>query len=252
MRDNLTTYQIWAPEYTVWTQWTKPVLFTRSPSNPQVALNLPEIDWISQREEGTMVIIDLPGKAGVEEGLALARMGYRPIPLYNGVCGPSPAAMIVKVDQIVDALFQGADHLISISLPTNAPPAFLLDYNRMSGSGKAPGKFDNRWCVFPQDMPSASFLVKEGIKKIYLRTYKIQNDLAHILARYQEKGIKIYTYNGTEPMKELDTVKPSNFRSIFYRFKVIFGLVRNGAGGFGGKIPEPTQSSSGVRYRGIG
>jgi hypothetical protein len=127
----------------------------------------------------------------------------------------------------------------------------MLDSKRMTGSGKQPGTYDNRWCVFPQDMPSAAFLVKQGIHKIVVRSAGIQNDLSHILHRYQDERIEIYLCTGKE-LERVPIVKPSNYKSLSYRFRVIFGLTRNGAGGFGGRIPEPTQGSSGVRYYGFG
>jgi hypothetical protein len=122
----------------------------------------------------------------------------------------------------------------------------------MSGSGKKPGTYDNRWCIFPQDMPSAAFLIKEGISRVIVRAESIQNDLSHILCRYQKEGIEIHFCSG-EAIKKIPITEPLNFKSLSYRFKVILGLTRNATGGFGSKIPEATQSSSsGVRYYGFG
>jgi hypothetical protein len=159
--------------------------------------------------------------------------------------------MIVDVTNIEKALYKGADLLENIDISVDAPPAFILDSRRMEGLGKQPGKFDNRWCIFPQDMPSASYLVKEGISKIIVRSSEIRVDLSHILCRYQELGIKIYLCNNDE-IKEITVSKPSHFKSLMYRFKVILGLKRNAAGGFGGLVPEPTQHDSGFGYYGIG
>jgi hypothetical protein len=109
----------------------------------------------------------------------------------------------------------------------------------MTGNPKQPGKYDNRWSVFPQDMPSAAFLSKRGIREVIVRSDRIQDDLAHILRRYQEQGIKISMCDGTE-VREITVSKPSRFKSLFYRFGVILGLRRNAAGGFGGIVPEPS------------
>jgi len=182
--------------------------------------------------------------------LALARLGYRPVPLYNGVSA-NFLSTIVKVDDIVNALYKGADELSKYYIPSDAPPVFMLDSNRMTGFGKQPGKYDNRWCVFPQDMPSAAFLLKEGLCKVIVRSDSIQNDLSHILCRYQNEGIDIYICNGEE-VRKIPVVKPSKFKSLSYRFKAILGLTRNATGGFGGWIPEPTQSSSSGRFYGYG
>ncbi|HHW22505.1 MAG TPA: hypothetical protein GXX26_06440 [Clostridiaceae bacterium] len=252
MRSNLETYKIWAPDDAIWTQWAKPVLFIRQPDSiNKVELNIPEIKWIQSLERNTMIIVDLPRHSGVEESLGLARLGYRPVPLYNGVDGPS-LSTIVKVHDIVKALYKGADELVSCNIRADAPPVFMLDSNRMSGSGKQPGKYDNRWCVFPQDMPSASFIINQGINRIIVRSESIQNDLSHILCRYQKEGVDIYHCNG-QTVRKIHVTQPSDFKSLSYRFRAIFGLTRNATGGFGSKIPEATQSSSsGVRYYGFG
>lgn len=251
MFDNLNTYKAWAPEDSVWSQWAKPVLFIHQAHVNDKPMDIPELKWIQSMNRQTMIIADLPGVSGVIESLALARLGYRPVPLYNGVDGRAPS-MIVQVCGIVTTLFMGVEQLMSFSVRPDAPPVFMLDSNRMNGSGKMPGTYDNRWCVFPQDMPSAAFLTKEGIRRIIVRSSGIQNDLSHILHRYQEDGIEIYLCTGGEPVK-IENVKPSNYKSLSYRFKTILGLTRNSAGGFGSKIPEATESSSGgTRYYGFG
>jgi hypothetical protein len=250
MRNNLEAYKVWAPDDALWTQWAKPVLFMRPAEPGFTQMQIPEVGWIQGVESHTMIVVDLPGAGGVIESLALARLGYRPVPLYNGVDGRS-ASMIVKVGEIATALFDGADILATYNISTEAPPVFMLDSRRMTGRGKQPGKYDNRWCVFPQDMPSAEFLLNSGIRRVIVRSAEIQNDLSHILLRYQQKGIEIDLCTENE-IKKVSVVKPSRFKSISYRFSVITGLTRNAAGGFGGRIPEPTQSSSGVRYYGFG
>lgn len=243
MLDNKTAYRIWAPTDAVWSEWAKPVLFIRPPDTDWIAITEPRIEYVTAAERHTMLILDLPEIQGVEEGLSLARMGYRPVPLYNGVRSPQPSAALVQVEALVKALFRGAEELGGLGLSPDAPPVFLLDANRMNGQGKKPGMFDNRWCVLPQDMPSAAFLRKQGIERIILRTDTIQQDLTHVLKRYQEQGIKIYHSRSGEVPGEAVIVKPSKFKSIGYRLKAMAGLVRNSAGGFGGKIPEPSSST---------
>jgi len=245
------TYKIWAPDGALWTQWAKPVLFA-NPNPGYGVFNIPETTFPDEilsaaDAKDTAVIFDLPGKEGLEKGLALARAGgYRPVPLYNGVEGPNEEAMVVNVKEIVNVLFQSANILSGLNLINEAPPVFLLDSNRMKGRGKQRGKYDNRWCVFPQDMPSAAFLLDQGIKKVAVCSEggKIQNDLSHILYRYQEQGVKIYLLNGQ--LKETKISKPSKFGSLSYRFKTILGLRRNATGGFGALVPETTQYSGGA------
>lgn len=252
MRNNLEAYKVWAPDDALWTQWAKPVLFMGPAEMSYTELQIPEAGWMQGLEGQTMLIVDLPGPSGVIESLALARLGYRPVPLYNGVDGRA-SSMIVKVGEIATALFDGADILKTYNISPEAPPVFMLDSNRMNGNGKRPGTYDNRWCVFPQDMPSAAFLKNAGIRRVIVRSAGIQNDLSHILLRYQKEGIVICLCTGAgEGIREISVVRPSQFKSLSYRFGVIMGLTRNGAGGFGGAIPEPTQRSSGGRYYGFG
>jgi len=256
INDSLTAYKIWAPENSIWTVWAKPVLFANTAASA-CTLNMPAVNWLSSElvQSDTMIIIDLPGKDGVEEGLALAKVGYRPVPLYNGVNGPNPDIMMVDVREIVAALFQGADMLFTINerIQKNALPVFLLDSNRLKEKTKTQGKYDNRWCIFPQDMPSAAFLTNQGIKKIIVRSKTIQDDLSQILSRYMQQGIKIYLCDYSNEIKEAKISKPSMFKNLFYRFSVISGLTRNPTGGFGGDIPiRNTYSSGGVYYHRMG
>lgn len=252
MKNNLEIFRIWAPDNVSWTEWAKPVLFASLPCKDSCTLNIPNADYVKAVDYSTMVIVDLPGERSVEEGLALAQVGYRPVSLYNGVYGPSNYSMIVNVTGIAAALQKGADTLAALYIRADAPPAFMLDYDRMTSQGKKSGKYDNRWCVFPQDMPSASFLIENGIKKIIVRSTKIQNDLSHILLRYQNQGIKVYLCRDGKSSKETIVSKPSQFKSLFYRFMIIWGLKRNATGGFGEVVPIPHQTSSGGRYYGYG
>lgn len=251
MNDNYSTYRIWAPDNALWTQWAKPVLFSQAMHGSPQELTIPGVKWAPYSDGRTALFVDLPGKRSVLEGLALARMGYRPVPLYNGVYGAGEGTMAVDVTPVAKALYQGADHLRSLRIREDAPPVFLLDAARMKGPARQPGRYDNRWCVFPQDAPSADFLASHGIGSIYVRANKIQNDLAHILLRYQKSGIRIYQVGDNNMPKELTVVRPSHFESFLYRFLATLGLTRNAAGGFGGTVPEPTQTSGGRHY-GIG
>jgi hypothetical protein len=253
MNDSIFAYKAWAPDGAIWSPWTKPVLFANLRHKGSFPLRTSAVDWVSYPDRRTALIVDLPGAEGVAEGLALAELGYRPVALYNGVDGPNMAKTIVKTRELAQAVFHAADTLSVLRLPFDAPPAFLLDSNRMSGAGKRPGMYDNRWCVFAQDMPSAEFLKQRGISRIILRSAFIQSDLTHVLCRYQQAGIAIlHAKDGAQP-EPVTVAAPSFFKSAYYRFRIMCGLTRNAAGGFGAMVPEPQQSSGGgVRYYGYG
>lgn len=247
---NMELYKIWAPDSAEWTAWAKPVLFASLPSSlKQVQPNLSPKAAALSLDRKTMVIIDLPGQQGVKEALGFAESGWRPVPLYNGVWGTGK--MLVNIVALAEALYLGADVLRRLPLPPDAPPVFMLDSNRMNGT-RAPETFDNRWCVFPQDMPSAQYIRDKGIAKILLRSDKAPNtDLSRILYDYQEAGLALQILKGNDAFpKTLTVKKQSALDEWAYRLKVILKLKRNAAGGFGGAIPTPyEQSGSGTYYR---
>ena len=258
---NIEAYKIWAPDNTLWTEWVKTVLFAnmKNQDSESFMLKIHNINWLNKFENNTAIIVDLPGEKSVEESLALAYMGYRPVPLYNGICAHNLTNMIIDVTNLSKALYTGAEQLSSINIKKDAPPVFMLDSRRMKAWSKNPGMYDNRWCVFAQDMPSVSFLIKQNINKIIIRTEltqtffaktfyedNIQQDLSHILYRYQEAGIKIQLScagnlaerSGNNEVKDITISKPPQYKSLFYRISVILGLSRNMTGGFGSQIMD--------------
>ena len=242
-------YKIWAPTDAKWSAWAKPAMFAR-PSN-RITMNSyfykQEIKEITYQHD-TMIIVDLNGEQSVKAGIYLAELGYRPVPLFNRTKGPYNN--IVNVEKLEEALYWGAQELINIYIRTDANPAFLLDKRRMK-EYKVNGAYDNRWSIFPQDMPSADYLLRNHIKKVIVVSQNIENDLSHILCRYQEKGIEIYLVND-DGINPIEVSKPSKYKSLRYRVQVILGLKRNSAGGFGGVLPDAQTHSSGVGVRGIG
>ena len=240
-------YKVWAPDGSEWVAWAKPALFAGLPLFKESQLDIPESQF--KPDFRAMVIVDLPGKRSVEEALAFAAKGYRPVPLYNGVFGEGKK-MVVNLRELGEALYGGTVMIANLPLSPGSPPVFMLDSNRMSGSG-SPGSYDNRWCVFPQDMPSAAHIKSKGIDKIIVRVVQhIETDLGRVLYDYQKNGIALYALRGNGGvLKELTVKKQSFIAEWAYRFKVILKLKRNATGGFGGKIPDAnTSGGSGGHY----
>ena len=79
-----------------------------------------------------------------------------------------------------------------MKIEKDAPPAFLLDSNRMNRHKMNESIFDNSWDIYAQDMPSAEYLLNNGICKIIVISEKLQKDLKKILYKFQKKRIKIY------------------------------------------------------------
>jgi hypothetical protein len=241
-------YRLWSPDDSIWSNWVKPVLFTATSQAASSFFDWRTLNvaWAPAADAGAAIILDLPEAESVWFGLALAQRGYRPVPLYNGASGPSA---IVNVGRIIGALQDEAESLAKLPIETNAPPVFLLDANRSAGGATvSPGRFDNRWAVFPQDFPSASFLVSHGVRAVVLaQTFagEPQRDLAHVLVRWQEAGLEILAADARSelPPDPIRVSRPGHFRRLWYRALVVAGLRRNSAGGFGGVVPEPSQSS---------
>ncbi len=241
-------FEVWAPVACPWSVWAKPVLFTQLRGQGAPPMLPHEIPWSGAAglaAARTAVILDLPGDRSVWLGLQLAAAGFRPVPLFNTSEGP---AAVVAVDDILLALEAGTPTLASAPLPDDAPPAFLLDADRMRERGAVlPGKYDNRWLVFPQDFPSADFLKRQriaGVLLVQADSLRPQDDLAHVLLRWQEAGIPIQAASLARSLaaEPIVVTQPPRYRRLWYQFLAVLGLRRHGAGGFGAVVPEPSSS----------
>lgn len=251
-------FEVWSPTGGRWSPWVKPVLFACSPEGPtfqSTPIAALDVTGLPSVEEQTALVLDLPGAGGIQLGLKLAGRGFRPVPLYNALPGPSAPTLLpqtlnssalVNVNEILDALRAEAPQLLALSLPLEAPPAFLLDANRRGeGQLASPGRFDNRSISFTTDFPSATFLKANNIQRAVLvqsgRDLP-QSDLAHTLRRWQEGGIQIelkrLDYPGAPQPIEIQ--KPSAFGLLWQRALGVLGLRRHGLGGFGGFVPTPS------------
>lgn len=147
-------YEIWAPRGAVWTPWAKAVVFANFQwqefsSTPDSPLHVP---WLAHSDR-LAIVVDLPGSFGVEMAIAMARRGYRPVPLYNAAPAVSDVPELVDVRSIRFAFSNFADNLKSLSLPFNAPPAFLLDANRRGVAGRTAWAIRQSFDLFPDRHP---------------------------------------------------------------------------------------------------
>ena len=259
--------RVWAPIQSPWSPWVKPVLFAqtsdwsaftdlddlmlRMPGSPLASP--PASSSLVMDEEGKMskaaVVVDLLGAEAVNLGLMLARThGFRPVPLFNGCAGENE---VVPTGALRQALISGTAQLARLPVADDAPPAFLLDRNRLPPQPELlPGQYDNRWMVFLQDFPSADFLRKQGITGILLiqpqADAPLHDDLAHVLRRWQAGGLSLHhgelAADGRLRVQTLHVPLPSLFREYWHRTMRWLSLSRNASGGFGEII---SSSSSG-------
>src|SRR6188768_3038034 len=122
-------FEAWAPNGARWSDWAKPVLFATLPesdANSSESESSIDIELSSAcTAPGVALVVDLPGEESVAVGLALARRGMRPVPLFNALPGGTNA--LVDVGGIQRALVASASALLRADLDPDAPPAFLLD-----------------------------------------------------------------------------------------------------------------------------
>ncbi len=246
-------FEAWVPPAGAWSLWARPVLFAQMSEQAEEPAQAPaaradtpwlgsDPSWVPQVGEHVAIVIDLDGEQSVHMGVALAGCGYRPVPLYNGCTGP---AEVIDQGPILQALRREAAYLRSLALPEDAPPAFLLDARRMDPRIQVPpGAFDNRWQAFPQDFPSAALLRTRGIKRVILLQEwhrQPQEDLAHVLRRWQDAGITIEVkyLRDPGPATRIVVDRPLLYRKPWYRVLSILGLRPSAKGGFGGIVPEP-------------
>jgi hypothetical protein len=213
--------------------------------------------WLQKQMRETALVVDLPFAESVEVGFALAAAGFHPVPLYNASPGPpvlglaagsqSVSNAAVDMRAIVAAICRGTPSLQSLYFSADAPPAFLLDSHRLEGTTRPVdrGMFDNRWMIFPQDFPSASFLLSHGIRQALLvqkHQLEPQDDLAHSLLRWQEGGITVLAkkLDDNSPPSEIAVQRPPRYKAAWYRALAQLGLRRSSADGFGSYIPETT------------
>jgi hypothetical protein len=268
-------FEAWAPRGGVWSPWAKPVLFSFLPrplsgpappaAPPTEAIRAPDerlarapdaprphfpTQGMPPPEEGQALVVEMPGPLAVMAGLAVAEMGYRPVPLFNacpppwaeGGVGFAPAA--VDVDSILAALMRGAERLRALALPADAPPAFLVDSDRQAPRIPfRPGVFDNRSVLFPTDFPSAAFLTSHGIQGAVLlrpREQPVAWDLARALRPWRSAGLPLREWCLDQP----GTPAPLALPRLWFltewgkRLWALLSLRPNPMGGYGGLVTE--------------
>lgn len=192
---NKECYRIWAPSGKKWSDWVRPVPFIAAQANVKGyhlgELSIPMIDFIDESFHQAAIIVDLPGDESVEMGLALAKTGYRPVPVYNGTIEQENARATVDNQTVGAALLWGAEVLKEIEIAENALPAFLIDKNRLHRFKVDAGVFDNSWDIYPQDLPSADYFLKNGIHKIIVISNSMSKDLKAIFRKFKKKNIQI-------------------------------------------------------------
>lgn len=205
-------YKIWAPNNTKWTDWVRPVPFIGI-DHPQenheiIDYEIPIINYVNELKNNIAIIIDIDGINSIKEGIALAQIGYRPIPIFNGTNPPKKTTSTTNNGIIETLLIWGAQELKSIQLKKDAPPVFLLDKNRLNRYKINRGIFDNSWDIYPQDIPTHKYFKEQNIDTIIVRGTNLNKDLEKVLYKHQQNNINILFTNGYEEPKPIKLKKP--------------------------------------------
>jgi hypothetical protein len=236
----------WALHRCRWAAWAKPVLFTYpEPLGFHPLGDCPYADRLPVATRREALIVDLPGAESIACGVALARNGFLPVPLFNATTGEGQD--VLDLDPILGVLKEAGAQLCALNLPDDAPPAFLIHSRRLDGMPK-PNMFDNRWMLFPQDFPSGRLLRSAGIESVTVirRGDRMRHDLRGVLRLLKREGVPssaldIDTGTTRELVHDLSILAVLGDHIAF----VFHGLRENSAGGFGGRVPVPQATSGG-------
>lgn len=192
-------YKIYAGDAAKWTNWIRPVPFVaidtydRKPITNWVDR---KVMFIDEYQKDVAIFIDLPEQESIELGISLAKLGYRPIPVFNGTDAQAGAEATTDTYLVERALINGAEKLKNIHLNNDANPAFLLDSYRTNRYRANESIFDNSWDLYKQDIPTADYFKQNRITKIIVVSSDIQKDLKKIFLKFQENGIEFYITDG--------------------------------------------------------
>lgn len=205
-------YRIWAPLGKRWSEWVRPVPFVEihehSKAYSLTLHDVPVPDLSEDKFKDAAIIVDLPGAESVEAGLAYAKSGYRPIPLFNGTIEQSGARTTVDNQSVGMALVEGVKVVRELDLKEEALPVFMLDSNRLHRHRIDVTVFDNSWDIYAHDMPSADYFIKNNIHKIVVVGDFIGRDLRKILYGFQKKKLEIWFAKDDNEPKKIKVRKP--------------------------------------------
>lgn len=201
-------YKIWTPNNALWIDWVRPLSFLNASKANKTQYELSKIHYIDELDNDVAIFVDLIGDESIVEGIALANLGYRPIPLFNGTDAQDNAFALVDTKSIKEALLWASNKLKDIHIKNDAPPAFLLDKTRIHRYKYNKNVYDNSWDLYAQDIPTPERFLKYGINKIIVYTDEMLRDLKRIFYDFQKKGIKIYITDGFEKPKLTTLEKP--------------------------------------------
>lgn len=192
------------------------------------------------------ILVDLPGRAAIEMGLALGHAGWRPVLSINAT---SSEYEVIDMGSIVSWLEKGARFGSSFLATPKAAPVFILDSRRDGRNMRiAPGRFDNRWTVYASDLPSGRKLKEAEIEQVVVlqEGTQMKDDIAAIAWAYERAGLEVRQANMRDRSLSGMPGKPQGWLGFAVgQLERRLGLKRRSDGSYGHRIPIPPEPSHG-------
>jgi hypothetical protein len=208
-------------------------------------------EWLPlAAEQNTGLIINLRADHSLGLSISLAKRGWRPVPVLNASSSHiretiSPSGRILENVEVINTfrirnlLCELAPALATLDLPASAPPAFLIDSQRLTGGQlPEPGMFDNRWKLYVQDFPSGEILLRNEVKRIAVIQEDLgeyAEDLRAILLTWQSEGVEIWeglpAYSSTLRRTEIRPL--SVIQKMWFRVRTSLMRRQKDGSGFG-------------------
>lgn len=189
----------------------------------------------------TWTIVDLPGPASVAVGAWWAEAAQLVCTFDNW---PHPKG-VLRPEHTLAALLRYATTVDEARRwrPPGAPPVWLCDRDRLTGSPAHPGQFDNRYYLDDSILPGPALLRSNGIRRIvYVTTGEpLRLDLEEAFIGFRKDGVGLFTADLRVPGLPLVPYDPPPKA----RKRPGDPYRRSAAGGFGSEVPEPSSGSSG-------
>lgn len=199
-------YKIFAPRGAKWSEWIRPVPFIAIDTYSRVPINNwvdRKICFLTEYRSDVAIVIDLPGKESIEYAIAFAKIGYRPVPLFNGTDEQINSKAIIDTYIVESCLINASKKLEKINIAIDANPAFILDSYRTNRYRTNESMYDNSWDLYKQDLPSIEYFKQNNIKKIIIIGKGIQRDLKKIFYEFQRHGIEFFLTDGYKSEKKI-------------------------------------------------
>lgn len=197
-------------------------------------------------DERIAVIVDLEGPDAVDLALTLGARGFRPILAINAT---SARREVIDMRPVLELLREGARFASSFPSGPDVLPVFILDSRRDSPSRRAaPGRFDNRWTVFPSDLPSVEQLAAANIDVVLIVQVgeEPSEDVEAIARKYQRGGLEVHVADVEERKTSVLSQRRSGWLSFRWRqLRRRFALRRQWDGSYGHRVPFPPEPSHG-------